>query len=127
MYQINPLSFSLISTAAMAKPIKLFQHLEIVYRALGIRTSEPELKNRISPKCYFWLISMAIYSTLSLAYFIFKAKYVAELGDTFYIASTSASGIFQIITHIREVLKLRQLNEKFETFFQEGKLEFHGF
>lgn len=111
----------------MASPIKLFKPLEEVYQILGIRRSEPKLSKRVSPRCFFLLSSLVIYAASSLAFFILRAKSVAEFGDTFYIASINAASIFLIITYVREVSELRQLTEKFEVHFQESELNFNGF
>lgn len=108
----------------MAKPIKLFQPTEKVYRMLGIETSQPELKDRVSFRWFFLLTSMIIYLISSTVFLISEAKSVADLGDSFYEATSDISCIFHIITYCREAPKLRQLIGKFESFFQESKLRF---
>lgn len=105
------------------KPIKLFEIVEGAYQWLGIRRSESKLKDRVSLKCYFLLLTMSTYITASLAFCMFEAKTVAEHCDTFYNASTGIMLIFQISTYIREVPKSRQLTKKFENFLQESKFD----
>lgn len=110
-----------IETNAMARPIKLFHTLDKSYQLLGIRTSQTSLNDGVSPKCYFWLTIMTIYSILSMAFLLFEAKSVAEYGDSFYMVSTISALIFHIITYIREAPQMRQFLAKFEDFFQNSK------
>lgn len=108
----------------MAKPIKLFQPTGKVNRLLGIQTLQPNLKDRVSFKWLFLLISMTIYLISSTAYFMLEAESVAERGDSFYEATSDISCIFHIITYCREAPELRQLIAKFENFFEESKSQF---
>ena len=108
----------------MAQTIKLFQPLEKVHQSLGIQTSQPKSKDRVSLKCYFFLMSMIIYLISSLAFFMFDGESVAESGDSFYQVSTQIASIFHLITYIREVPEIRRLIRKFEDFIQKSKLTF---
>lgn len=111
----------------MAKPIKLFQPLEKVYQSLGIRRYQPKLRDRVSPKCIFLLMAMAIYFTSSLVFCVSGAKSVAERGDSFYIVATQIALMYLIILYIREVPGMHQFTGKFENLFQQSKLTFSKF
>lgn len=112
------------STVAMAKSIKLFVRLEKVYQSMGIETAQPKFKDRISIKCYIFLMGLTIISNSSIIYLIFEAKSVAERGDAFYIGTSQYSNIFYIITYIRQAPEIHYLIGKFEIFFQESNLMF---
>lgn len=115
------IQFDFDCSTAMAKSIKLFQPLENVYQSLGIQTAQPRLYDRISVKCYLLLMSLAVISNLSVAYFLFASKSVAERGDAFYIGTSQYSNIFYIITYIGEAPKIRHLIRQFEAFFEKSK------
>lgn len=53
---------------------------------------------------------------------MFEAKSVAEYGDSFYVGSTHCLLIFYYIKYLREMPQLRQLNGKFQQFFEESEL-----
>lgn len=105
----------------MAKAMKLFQPTEKMNQLLGIQTFQPKLKDRVSFKWLFLLISMTIYSISSSAFFMLEAESVTERGDSFYEATSDISCIFHIITYCREAPELRQLITKFENFFEESQ------
>lgn len=118
--------FNLILYAAMAKSIKLFQPTEKVYELLGIETSQPTPRERVSFQWLFLLICTTIHFVSSLGFFMFEAKKVADRGDSFYQVSTQVATIFHIITYPREVPNIRQLIGKYEHFFEDSKFSLVG-
>lgn len=105
----------------MAKSIKLFQPTEKVYELLGIETSQPTPRKRVSFQWLFLLICTTIHFVSSVMFFLFEAQSVADRGDSFYQVSTQVATIFHIITYPREVPNIRQLIGKYEHFFEDSK------
>lgn len=116
-------TFSLTLITAMAKPIKLFQPIEMVFRSFGIRAFGPELMDRVSFKYFFFLICTLINVASSLGFFLFEANTVADCGDSFYQASTMSTMAFHLMTYCWKSLEIHRLIRQFDRLFKISKLE----
>lgn len=110
-------------SSSLYESVKLFQSIEMVFQLLGIQVSGPTLKDRVSLKFCFFVMSTVINLVSSFAFFLLEAKSVADCGDSFYQASCMAMMTFHVVTYCWKTLEIHQLIGQFEQFFEKSKLE----
>lgn len=105
----------------MDKSVKLFQPIEIVFPSFGIDPYGQKMKDRVSLKFFFFVACTSINCTAALAFFLFEGKSVADLGDSFYQASTMSVMTYHIINYCRISPAIHQLITQMEKFFEKSK------
>lgn len=110
--------------AGWARSIRLFQNLEKILQHMAVLPSGKNRERAIFLKRVFFVVSVTLYISASVAYFWLEAETVAEYSDTFYMFSTEMTATFFSFTYVRKLPEILALIAKFDIFFEKSKLTF---
>lgn len=110
---------SLQIIAAMAGRIHLFRALQEYHHTVGVFSRKSNQKWPLNSTNWLFIMTVAQMIVSSLAFFLFKAKSVAEFGWTFYIFATESTTISYYLVRIYHFGSTLEFIEKFETFIHE--------
>lgn len=119
---VDTISITLFVIMANTK-IKLFHFLQKIYGQSGIRPSQSNHNFKsLNLKYLFVLFVIIQFSITSLAYFIFKAKSIGQLADSFYMFLSAVAGVAFLTIMNSKIDDIHKLIENFEAFIQKSKV-----
>lgn len=101
--------------------IKLFQKLKIVLQHMGILSFGENREQNVFWRRKYFMLSIVLYTSASVSYFVFEAETVGEYTDAFYMYSTEMTAFFFYTTYLRKLPEILALSEKCDSFFQKSK------
>lgn len=102
--------------------MKFFQSIRKVFASVGIYKPQPLQKNPISVRSALRLLCLALFSSLTFAFFVYEAKTLLEFAESFYIFATSTFLFSILSTYILKTPKIFELLDSMEIEIEERKM-----
>lgn len=115
--------FSVISIAMAARRLKLLHFTQEVYQDMGIYPRQSNLNwHSINWRIIFMLVSFIQMFIFSLAFLIFEADNIIDVGTAFYTVNSEFCCIVYYLVLMYKMPKILTLIENFEKFIKNSKL-----
>lgn len=107
----------------MARPIKLFQFTQKLYRLVGLYPPQSNINqsHSFNVENYFIIFTLAQMSILSGAFFLFEAKRLDEFGVSFHDVTTIITDLFYFISTLYQMENILKFIEQFEELIGESE------